>query len=371
MKGMAMGLQQEIDTRRSEIKTDGYVISIGEWMNLYENNELDVHPEFQRFFRWSDSQKTKLIESILLGIPVPPIFVAQREDGVWDVVDGVQRLSTIFQFAGLLKDEEGNQVDPLVLEKTKYLPALEGKKWEDTTDSESSFTTAQRLYVKRSKIGVSIILKESDEKSKFELFQRLNSGSPLSDQEGRNCILVMVNRQMYLWMRNLSRDDNFKECIALTDRAIDEQYDLELVLRFLVFRSMEEVKLRNIGDLTDFLTDTMIDLAKSEDYDYAEEERAFKKTFEVLARTAASDSFKRYDPNKDRFLGGFLVSAFEAIGIGLGHHYQQWDDHDVILKEKIKSLWQMPDFPKSSGSGVRASTRIPKIIPFGREIFKQ
>ena len=73
-----MSLIDEIDLRRREIRTDGYAMSIGEWISLYEKKELDIHPEFQRFFRWSDTQKTNLIESILLGIPLPPIFVSQR-----------------------------------------------------------------------------------------------------------------------------------------------------------------------------------------------------------------------------------------------------------------------------------------------------
>src|SRR6266699_3080952 len=96
-----MGLQQEIDKTRAEIRSDGYAISVSEWMSIYEKGELDIHPEFQRFFRWSLRQKSRLIESLLLGIPIPQIFVAQRPDGVWDVVDGLQRLSTIFEFENL------------------------------------------------------------------------------------------------------------------------------------------------------------------------------------------------------------------------------------------------------------------------------
>ena len=70
-------------------------MSIGEMINLYKDDELEVHPEFQRFFRWDEEQKSKLIESLLLGIPIPPIFVAQKLNGRWDVIDGQQRLSTI------------------------------------------------------------------------------------------------------------------------------------------------------------------------------------------------------------------------------------------------------------------------------------
>jgi hypothetical protein len=77
-----MALQDEIDKARAEIRSDSYGVSIGEWISLYEKNELDIHPEFQRFFRWSAKQKSRFIESILLGIPIPQIFVAQREDGV-------------------------------------------------------------------------------------------------------------------------------------------------------------------------------------------------------------------------------------------------------------------------------------------------
>src|SRR5437763_14516530 len=201
-----MALQEEIDKVRAEIRTDGYPVSIGEWISIYEKKELDIHPEFQRFFRWSPVQKSRLIESILLGIPVPQVFVAQRKDGIWDVVDGLQRLSTIFQFVGILKKENGDLESPLILEKTKYLPSLEDITWgsehllnekipspaqaylleDEAFHLTKSLTTTQRLIIKRAKIHMSIILKESDEGSKYELFQRLNTGgSSLSGQELR------------------------------------------------------------------------------------------------------------------------------------------------------------------------------------------
>ena len=88
-----MGLDQEIEARRAEVRTDGYPMSIGELMNLYREGELDIHPEFQRWFRWTQEQKSRLIESILLGIPIPSIFVSQREDGIWDVIDALRQLS--------------------------------------------------------------------------------------------------------------------------------------------------------------------------------------------------------------------------------------------------------------------------------------
>ena len=152
-----MSLDQEIKARRAEIHSDGYPMSIGELINLCRDDELDLHPAFQRFYRWSAEQKSRLIESMFLGIPIPSIFVSQREDGVWDVIDGLQRLSTILELVGELRKEDGRKLPPLVLKKTRYLPSLEGKKWEDE-DPDLAIGSANQLIIRRSKIDVKIIL---------------------------------------------------------------------------------------------------------------------------------------------------------------------------------------------------------------------
>jgi hypothetical protein len=365
-----MGLQEEIDKTRAEIRSDGYAISVGEWISIYEKGELDIHPEFQRFFRWSLRQKSRLIESLLLGIPIPQIFVAQRPDGVWDVVDGLQRLSTVFEFAGILLSEEKRRLPPLTLEATTYLPSLGNRRWEDARHPDQSLTTAQRLLIKRAKINVSIILKESDEMAKYELFQRLNTGgSMLSDQEVRNSILVMMNPDLYKWIRNLSRDENFMTCAALSERAIDEQYDMELVSRFVVFRRMAPAELRTVGDVGEFLTEKAKMLAQDKSFDYKGEETAFRQTFALLASTLEDNSFRRYDKGKQRFVGAFSVSAFEALAIGMGYNPKAAVADPGMVEKKVKAMWADREFVENSGSGVRASSRVPKIIPYGRSTF--
>ena len=219
-----MTLENEIQQKSKEIKTDEYSMSIGEVLSLYRDNEIDIHPEFQRFFRWSDLQKTKLIESILLGIPIPPIYVSQREDGVWDVIDGLQRLSTILEFTGELKTEDGNVLPPKRLMETKYLPSLEDKIWKVVNEDENLISQSLKLIFKRSKLHFVIIKKESDSDAKYELFQRLNTlGSSLSDQEFRNCLIVMYNRDFFNWMKNVAEFGPFQNCIALSDKLIEQQ----------------------------------------------------------------------------------------------------------------------------------------------------
>ena len=207
-------------------------MSIGELTNLYREDELDVHPEFQRIFRWTDEQKSRLIESILLGIPLPSVFVAQTESGTWDVVDGVQRISTILEFQGLLVDDEGQKLSPLQLTATRYLPQLQGVVWESGDDESRSLTQAQRLDIRRSKMDLKIIKRESSEAAKYDLFQRLNSyGSTLTPQELRSCLIISSNRRFYYWLDALRKHQRFIDTVALADRLISEQYDLELVLR--------------------------------------------------------------------------------------------------------------------------------------------
>ena len=370
-----MALSMEVDERRKEIRTDGYPMSISEWVSLYENDEIDIHPEFQRIYRWNDTQKTNLIESLLLGIPIPSIFVSQREDGVWDVVDGLQRLSTIFQFMGILKDDKGELLKPLELKATEYLPGLQGMVWKSANnddvenENDSVFTQDLKLLIKRTKLNVSIILKESDDSAKYDLFQRLNTGgSNLSPQEVRNCILVMINTDFYEWLRSLSEHPSYQECISLSERPLMEAYDMELALRFIIFSLIEESDLENLGDVGVYVTEKMREIASSEKFEYQKWEKLFKDTFDLLAAELSDSSFKRFNKNKNRFMGGFLLSQYEVIAYGIG--YSLYNGHSVDgVSDKAAAIWSDSNYTEWSGSGMTASRRLPKIIPYGREVF--
>jgi Protein of unknown function DUF262 len=111
-------------------------MSSGELASMYERKEIIVHHEFQRLFRWDVGQKSRLIESILLGIPLPSIFVFEKDNGKWELIDGLQRLSTLFEFMGILKDPNGKTRSPSILEGAKYLPGLHNVIWKQSHDVE-------------------------------------------------------------------------------------------------------------------------------------------------------------------------------------------------------------------------------------------
>lgn len=366
-----MNLVEQINKKRKEIKTDGYPVSIGEWISMYEKKELDIHPEFQRFYRWSISQKTSLIESILLGIPLPPIFVSQRADGVWDVVDGLQRLSTIFQFIGILKDDVGDDVEPLVLQKTKYLPALQGIQWNNDANPNKSLSTDLQLVIKRSKISASIVLKESDETAKYDLFQRLNTGgSELSPQEVRNCLLVMTNKPLFEWLKNLPSNESFILTTALSDRPLEEAYDVELALRFVLLALIPVNKIKSVGDVGAFLTEKMTEIAQNKSFKKPPVKTLFENTFFVLNNVFGDDAFKRFSTKKGRHEGGFLLSLYEVIALGVAFNIENGTlCAENKIAEKARSIWSDKNFTDWSASGVTASRRLPKLIPYGRNLF--
>lgn len=368
-----MSLLDQINKKRREIKTDGYPMSIGEWTSMYESRELDIHPEFQRFYRWTPAQKAGLIESILLGIPLPPVFVSQRHDGVWDVVDGLQRLSTIFQFMGILKDENGKKTEPLVLQSTKYLPALGDIQWSNEEDAKKSLPKELQLVIKRSKIAASIVLKESDESAKYDLFQRLNTGgSELSPQEVRNCVLVMINKALFEWLKEFPKLESFIATTALSDRPLEEAYDTELALRFVLLAQIPEGEIKSIGDVGIFLTEKMTDVAQDKKFKRIPVRQLFDETFEVLNAVLEDDAFKRYNIKKGRHEGGFLLSLFEVVALGVAFNIGAGT---ICARSKIaeraRSVWKEQAFTDWATSGVTATRRLPRLIPYGRKLFSK
>src|SRR5216683_3012705 len=149
-------LKDEITQAKRLVKTDAYQMSIGEIVSMYDNREIIIDPEFQRLFRWDISQKSKLIESLLLGIPLPSIFVFEKENGSWELIDGLQRLSTILEFMGKLRSPTGDLEPPSVLEATKYLPSLHNAVWEQSEliddvppDAQEEIDKSHQLAIRR------------------------------------------------------------------------------------------------------------------------------------------------------------------------------------------------------------------------------
>lgn len=88
-------LLEEIDNKIGEVRTEAIDLSFGEIINLQSTGEITIDPEYQRLFRWSDEQKSRLVESLLLRLPIPPVFFIENPDGTLELIDGLQRISGV------------------------------------------------------------------------------------------------------------------------------------------------------------------------------------------------------------------------------------------------------------------------------------
>ena len=199
-----------------------------------ETNDLIVAPPFQRKLVWKLDQKRELIESILMGIPIPVIYVFEDDNGKKQVVDGRQRISTIISF---LNNE-------FSLDNLKMLPAFNGKKFDNLEPIYKS-------KVERYQIPVYVIEPPTPERVKYDIFDRVNrGGTQLNNQEMRNALYVGQATEL---LKELSKSKPFKNATGngIKPTRMRDQY---VILRFLAFYLLRTKRLNfkyksNIDDL--------------------------------------------------------------------------------------------------------------------------
>lgn len=220
-----MEINESISKYRQDIKSDRVDMSFGEIINMYKENEIVISPEYQRAFRWDKERQTAFIESILLGIPFPSIFVATNEDGTWELIDGLQRVSTVLSFFGELKDSFKNN---LVLTAGDIVSDLEGL-------TINTIPMDLKLAIKRTACRVEIIQRDSHFEMRYELFKRLNTGGEgLTRQEIRNCIFRGFPNYQYFTevLHTCSNNETYRRLVVLSDEAKEQMMYDELFLRF-------------------------------------------------------------------------------------------------------------------------------------------
>lgn len=372
-------LQEEILNAQAGYTTDSYSMSIGEFMSMYKSGELDINPKYQREFRWSEEQQSIFIESVFLGIPLPSIFIF-HDKKKWEVIDGLQRLSTIFHFTGIAQKESDSNTDSHKkgldkIKGVKTLKLLNGLTWEDI-DEDLQFE------FKKTKMDIKIIKASKNNstvktKAKFELFQRLNQKPTiLSGQEYRNALLIMNDENIYNWLENLAKYGNFVNCIeGLDEKWVRQQYDKELVLRLFIFPLYKlKSTIKKVDDYMDdsiFFRDedSLLEKISKGEFNLEEEQKKFQTVFDLLYEAKGKDVFKR-----DKRGQQFLESYFEIVAIGLYSnikHYANTEEDIALIKYKIDAIEEQEEVKSFKGTGSNTEIRIRKLVPFGNKYFKK
>ena len=329
-------LLQAVQKQVKQIQTSSLDLSFNELLDMYSNQELIITPEYQRAFRWSPGKESRFIESLILGMPIPPVFVIELEDGKYELIDGLQRLSSYFHFRGALEIEAFDRVirkgEELSLSDCDIVSELNGL-------THSSLPSAMQIRLKRHFIRVEVIRKESDERLRYHMFKRLNTGGEnLSEQEIRNCTVRLLEggAQFMKFLIDLSRNDDFLTCTQnLTEEARQQRFDQELVLRFFAFKNNRDAYVHDVADfLTDFM-ESVSDPVVRIDFDYNREKVTFEKTFEILATTLDDRAFGWMN-KAGNIVRGFAVYHFEAFTLGVQPFLDLVDLADAQKAAKLK-----------------------------------
>ena len=291
-------LMQQLGEQRRTVDFDTYDMQVQELLRQLEGRQISVSPAYQRQFRWDDERCSELIESLLLGIPIPNLFMATNdEDLTWEVVDGVQRLSTMVKFAG---DDQLRQRlglgDSLRLVDLQKLKAFDGYTFGE-------LPSAVRQHFNTRPLKVVTLNDKSDKILRIDLFERLNTGGvELTDQEIRDCVFYGEFSDM---LDGLAGNKSLATVLKLTAKQEKDGTRKECVLRFFAY--LDRYK-KFVHSVKDFLDDYMRDA--SESFSHAIRAREF---VEVMAQLAVVFPHGLQRPNRK---GRTSLVLFEGVAVG-------------------------------------------------------
>lgn len=240
-------IKQELDDNRRSVSFDSYDITVRQLIDMIIEETIDISPEYQRHFVWDEKRQSQLIESIFLGIPVPSLFMATNKDATWEVIDGVQRLTTLINFVCSVEESSNILISP----KKSKLSGLEKPSSMNDLFFEDLPKSIQLMLLTRP-IRLTVLNDKSDFNVRYDLFERLNTGGViLHPQEIRNCVYL---GEFNDFLKECAVDINFRSVVKTTANAERSGSFEELTLRFFAYF---EARNEFVHSVQGFLNDYM------------------------------------------------------------------------------------------------------------------
>lgn len=304
-----------------------------------------VVPDYQRNFTWEPRRKSRFIESVIMGLPIPFIFFWEMTDGRLEIVDGSQRLRTIEEF--IYKDLELEELDPLT--------ALSGFKFSDLP------TSRQRKIMNRSVRGI-VLNEHADQAARLDMFERINTGSKIANQaEIRRGALAGPFMSLVIELSNLPL---LHEVAPVTQKRKDEREYEELITRMLAYGDgLSEYKDQPASFLYDYVKKMNLKFEKNPIL-AADYERRVKQVLEFVKRNFP------YGFKKNENSNSTPRSRFEAIAVGTDRALQQYPELDGFAPEElgIREWLDSAEFYRTTSSdGANALARLQGRITFVSE----
>lgn len=354
----ATGLLQAIEEQKKRLTTTSLDLSFNELLDMIETDELNIQPDFQRLFQWSPATQSRFIESLLLEMPIPPIYVIESEENKYLLIDGLQRISSYLHFRGKLNAPSNDVVKGQMLKlcDCDIVPAFNDLTFDD-------LPTSLQIRLKRYFVRVEVVRYGSDPQYKYFMFKRLNTGGVLlTEQQIRNCTIRLLDPEFNEFIMNLACQESF---VATTSFLTSEQrkgwYEQELVLRFFAFKNDRASYVHEIGD---FLTEYMERVSDANApnhviFDYVAEEKIFTKTFLIFQKSMTDGAFSRLNSKMTALADAFGIYHFESLTLGIQPLLDRLDPNDVAQMEKlctvIMEIKKHPDFIAMTKGGGKNS----------------
>ena len=327
----------------AEVNIQRDMFSVRELKSDFEDKMLILAPDFQREFVWKLKQKSELIESILMGIPLPMIYFFEGENGVIQVVDGKQRLTTLFEFL--------NNKYPLS-HTLSILKDLRGKKYKD-------LSPAQRAKIARYQFVVQTIIPPTPDKIKFDIFERVNrKGTILNNQEMRNALYYGESTNL---LKKLSNYKSFKKA---TDESVSptRMKDRYMILRFLAFYLWKQKKLivkdkivEYRSDIDEFLGNAMTFLNHTTDEVREELSNVFDNSMKLSFKLRGENGFRIPSSERKRPIN---MALMESLSYLYSQIYDFIEIDENRLNKKIDNLFEDKKFLNSITQKVDSSNSV-------------
>lgn len=305
---------------RTETRTVSQVVT------RIDGGRYIMDPDFQRDFVWDLKKQSKLIESCVMRIPLPVLYVAESEDGRIAVVDGLQRLTTFVRFLNdnLSLTGLGNE-HPLIRKKFSQLPLNLQERVEDT------------------QLTLYILDKSAPRQAQLDIFERVNGGAVLSRQQMRNAI---YNGPGTRWLRKVSKSQSFLEATgsSLNTRIMR---DREAVNRFAGFHVLGW-RAYERGDMDEFLARAIEKLNGTDDRELSKLGRVFEKSMKINYELFDHHSFRKSLAGKSNRRSVVNIALFDVLSWAFARIPSSAVEEDrEEIAESIRELLADAQFEKA------------------------
>lgn len=322
-------IPDEVDIREDKF-------TVYSWIRKLKKKQLIIDPDFQRNLVWKKEQKSRFIESILLNLPLPPLYVNQNTEGEFIIVDGLQRTTTLNNF---LKD------DGFALSQLQMLPHLNGYTFD-------KLSTKLQAKIEDKNLLVYIIKPTVPLRMVYDIFNRINTGgTQLTRQEIRNCLFSDKATRL---LKELSEEEYFRKAI---DDGISAKRmkDREAILRYLAFKILGYHSYLK-KDMDEFLNEALKEINKMNESEIGLLKQDFRR---AMIYTYDFFGEKNFRLPTVRSRGRINIALLEAVGYFFAINSEEFlRKNKQIILQNYEKLLKEDRFIEA----VRSSTNDPKRV---------